>query len=419
VPIGKDTNEKKRLQRQIENLQKAWDNLEEKKAKLLQDRTHETRRLEADQLSSDIEKIKEQQEKIDNDLSKLEVKLKKIEVEEQQTLEILSKRDAQKSRHQDIVEEANIGLSALADLMQKPEVRDEVVVFRTRFEIVTSQIGILMIYKAIHDRLQILENKSNSLVHHIKDFPGDSGVLFILEDFYTDFQQINGEIIKLAAQVSLNSNIWILMLNEAQENLIKAIESANQRQLDNVFHDIRRILGRLPSEINDQLKSVKLHLHLLDLAETTINIQNDITRFELDIKKVSQFTKGVESLNSLSQELNTLVEDHDQWQKMDNFLHMLKANLDDISKLWTFYKSQLEAIYGNNTERWANLLRKAAEKLDSAIIEENPEDIKLYLQLFHSRVTQHFNWVDVQLKNLCEELVKVGKPLDSILEMMT
>jgi hypothetical protein len=73
------TMEIRRLQRQIESLQRAWDRLADKIEGLEDDRINETRREEIDRLGSVIDRTKKQQGEIKVEMLELEARLQKLE----------------------------------------------------------------------------------------------------------------------------------------------------------------------------------------------------------------------------------------------------------------------------------------------------------------------------------------------------
>jgi hypothetical protein len=77
-----------------------------------------------------------------------------------------------------------------------------------------------------------------------------------------------------------------------------------------------------------------------------------------------------------------------------------------------------EPLYSGSTDEWATSFRKDRDNLDSAIKTANPAQIKRYFRRYRRQAGVRFHQVDVDLKRLCEDLRKVGEPMDSVMKMM-
>ncbi len=209
-------------------------------------------------------------------------------------------------------------------------------------------------------------------------------------------------------------------LVRGERALQEAVESLDLSQLHKAVWFMKSAIATQPSRINTLLNTAARTLRLPSLVAAMSCIKENMTRAELDRDRVTDFRVGLESLTRLNETLNALVYSHDRWQEMDDKLRLLEDTLDkDVDELkwsWPYVKLGLEQLCMDSGDEWGPPLLGDCAKLDDALAAKDPMKIKQFFRRVRSRESQRFYLVDLQLKELCGELRKIGQPLAAILE---
>ena len=322
-------------------------------------------------------------------------------------------------------EQVSEGLAALTDLMQAPDVHAAVVAFRTDFEAASRQIDVLGDYKRLHDLLHTMQfHCYHPIVQESRRFPDDEMGLDNLFDHELTFEGIVSDLQEVTGHESLASFdiSWISELDGAHRELHDALENLEARQLKRAIWRMNRVLAIQPSQINTRLNEVARALRLPALLTALTNVRDHLVRFELESAKVRQFETGVDALAKLDRGLATLVEDHDRWQVIDLELRRIEAamrqNTMELEMSWPDLKAMVEPMHSGVEEEWAGSLAADAQALDEAVAQEHPAKIRRFFWRYRRQAGDRFFRVDVDLKNLCEDLRDVGDPLTSVMKVL-
>jgi hypothetical protein len=158
-----------------------------------------------------------------------------------------------------------VGFSALAEMMQTPEVHGAVIAFRIDFQSTCTQIDIITNYKEIHDQLHLLElNCYNQILQSSKSFPDNEIILTILSDNEMFIQETIETIQDIVERktISTQEDSWIQNLKEAKSELHAAIDEQDLRKLQRTIWLLNRVLAIQPSRINTQLNAAARTLRL-------------------------------------------------------------------------------------------------------------------------------------------------------------
>jgi len=317
------------------------------------------------------------------------------------------------------------GFVALTDLMQEPAVREAVVAFRTDFEAAGTQIDILSDYKGLHDVLHTMQfHCYHPVVQESGRFPDDTMAVDNLMDYELTLQGLVTDLQGVAQRESLASfdTSWIPELDRARQELHTAVDELDPEQLKRAIWRMNRVLAVQPSQINTRLNEAARSLRLPALIEALTEIRDHVSGLDLDADKVSQFVSGVEALAGLDAQLSGLVSEHDSWQVVDLELRRIEAAMrNDTMELemsWPSLRDMAEPLYDGGGEQWAESVRRDAEALGNALEESNPARIKRHFWRYRRQAGDRFYKVDVDLKNLCEEMRQVGGLLAGVLDMI-
>jgi hypothetical protein len=321
-------------------------------------------------------------------------------------------------------ERVSQGLTALSELMQMSEVRAAVVTFCADFGAACQQIDVLSDHKQVHDLLHTMQiHCYHPIVQEAKRFPTDDMALDNLMDYELTLQGIVRDLQRAAEQESLASfeMSWIAELDRARQELHDALEDLEPQLLKRAVWRLKRVLAIQPSQVNTRLNDAARALRLPDLLHTLTAVRDHLATLDLDRGKVHQFQAGVEALNKLNQALAELVESHDRWQVVDLELRRIEAAMGqdtmELEMSWPSLQELVEPLIDVDRE-WTEGLRASTKALTEAIGQENPAKIRRSFWRYRRQAVDRFYRVDVDLKNLCEDLRQVGDPLNSVMDMI-
>lgn len=320
----------------------------------------------------------------------------------------------------------NKSLNALTELMQVAEVKDAVVTFQANFEIAREKIDVLADYKGLHDLLHTMQVQCYRLIASEAKHSSDEVAWGDLVDYSGELNSIIKDLQNIVNKSSFadteNKIAWIPQLVRAREELDRAIENCNISQLKEAEGCIDRVLSYQPSRINGLLSGVVHYLPLTTLEEAMKAVCVHLNSPDLDLDKVRQFKDGVDALAKLKHSLDTLIEEHDIWQLVDQRLRIIEVTLIydtvELEDSWPDLVRWTKPLYSSSSEEWAVSFKENSEKLAGAIATEEPAKAKQYFGRYCSLAVERFYKVDLALKELCDNLRLIGEPLDSVLRMI-
>jgi hypothetical protein len=320
------------------------------------------------------------------------------------------------------------GLAALLELLRLPGVRAAVVAFRTDFEAAREQIGLLSRYKMIHDLFQQLEDCHDLLYYAGKRLPADEMAWEDLERNEPELQYICDELLDIAGRspFAAAEALWMRRLDRARKDLRAAIDGGDVAQLKKATSRINdEVLGRELSRINSSLVSAARTLRLAALAQALTTVSGSLTGLKLEAQALRQFEVfglGVAALGQLDARLSVAVNHHDALQAIDDELRRIKDLLDqDVDELelaWGDLQPMMQALCVDNRADWAVKLGENGAALEQVLSAADPVRVRRVFLRYRSHVSRSFNQVDRDLLTMCEELQKVGAPLNAVLRVM-
>lgn len=317
------------------------------------------------------------------------------------------------------------GLRALMELMRSPKVQAAVVTFRIDFKATCEQISILGGYKHLHDLLHTMQfHCYHPIAQEARRFPGDDITVDNLMDYELTFQGLVNELRETTERASLATleTSWIKDLDQSRQEIHTALDNLDPKPLKKAIWRINRVLAIQPSQINTRLNAAARTLRLPALLEALTSVRDHLTHVDIDREKVRQFKVGVDALTELSQHLTALVSEHDRWQVVDLELRRIESAMRqdtmELEMSWPGLKAMLEPLYSSSDDEWATSLAADATALDDAMAGENSAKIRRHFRRCRRQVGDRFYRVDVDLKELCEELHKIGEPLASVMDII-
>lgn len=322
------------------------------------------------------------------------------------------------------------------DKLRTPEVREQLSQFRALFARAQQQIVLLGRYKKFHDVLQKLERSFNVVERNRKRLLALAEAWDELHDQLMDMQLFLEEALGVLDQDRLRDEFDTarLLLADAVSSLNAAM-AGDTKKLDDVVRNIRHVLGRDLSSADVRLLAT---VRELGLREVVGALRSAIDH--LRSSRVSGVSSGVSiddlaqrivSLDELRIRLEALVQEHHQWQWIDNELRVRvdrgPAAFDESLLPWHMVRARLHtALRAAADADWIRRIDTAVTKLDGEL--DRPAEPAKHVNSLRDLwryCNLHFSDLDTQLLLTCETLqdrgdaqYRVRDTLDAVLEVI-
>ncbi len=331
------------------------------------------------------------------------------------------------SPSEQLQKEAGSGLHLLAQRMKDSEVREAVSDYQSDFKESLSGIETVRHYKKLHDLFQDMEMGYNLILHNDRQrMEEDDTAWASLVSNQALLQGPIYELLKLAdtPRFVSRAGYWLPILRRGQMAMRSAIEEHDLGELDTALRFLYRALDRGLPRVNGHLVDAATDLPLDRLAAAMQSIHKRLET-SLPPETVGRIATSVSALEELNDDLNDLVDDHNNWQRLDDELRrvdvLLGSDRNDISELELThpdFQAMATDLYGSSDEKWALDLQRSSEQLKEALASEStmpPATIIGIFQTYRVQVGRRFRLVDDRLLQLCEDLRQIGEPLDWLL----
>ncbi len=314
------------------------------------------------------------------------------------------------------------GLKALRELMADPAVHAAADSFRKDFADASEHIVVLSDYKDLHDALHDLHFQCyNFALQESRRADATTVNWESLIHAEAVLSRILAAIQEVAARPTLapTETSFIVDLETASCELHAAIDANDLAQVKPPVRRLGRVLAIQPSRINLRLSDTARGLPLVALAESMAKMRGQLTDSDLASEEGRRFDQGVAALAVLRRDVQELCAEHDAWQEIDAEMRRIEAqlgqDLGDLEFSWEGLRKKLVALCADPAEAWAAVLQEEVEKLDAALAAGVPARVTQAFRRCYSKAGARFYDVDFELKELCDELRKVGAELDKIL----
>ena len=320
---------------------------------------------------------------------------------------------------------AQIGLEALIKLMSNAAVREDVGKFEAHFHSSAKQIGVLGYYKDLHDELHTLQlqcyQRLTRLLGDVKSAPNDSSPWEDGFELEIIIEEVRSRLDQLADPevVSQRGVPWVPDLIETLRLLPQALRNCDVQLLEKALKAVGRILRREPDRLNSSLREAARALPLDELVVSLSRVCDRLDRGRAAPDAVDSLKEGVAALGKLASRLDSLIEQHDRWQRLD--VELMRAEAEGPAELaasWPDLKKDVEVQCQGRTEEWVPLLVNDVERLTQAIAAQEPNQVKQHFRSFRNRVALQFYQADLMVKKVCEELSRAREPLAKVQEMI-
>lgn len=322
--------------------------------------------------------------------------------------------------------QAGAGLEALADLMRFNEARVAVGMYQASFDNANEQITVLGGYKKLHDLFQQLEDRHAILARAARTLHLDPSAWDDIENHEPELYVIIDEVLAFASQppFAAETAIWTPRFARAQRDMRAALETADAEGLKNALAKIKDVLDRQISRINTRLVGAADALRLEHLVASLRTLCDRLGGIGLrgGAARLQAFGAGVDALAQLDARLTRSVAIHTAFQEFDDELRrvevLVASDLGELIDGWIELGPLTQVVCADTSYSWAATLATLADELVRAFGTTEPAKIRRAFVRYRSHATLSFNRVDFDLRDLCQELQRIGAPLDSVLRAM-
>jgi hypothetical protein len=336
--------------------------------------------------------------------------------------------------------EALSGLASLTELARtSPEVQRAVVSYRNDFMAARGGIDVLGNYKDLHDQLHQLQYNCYSLIVSKIRSVTTAGTGAVADELQNNDTLLeNSEVMLLNLTETIRRIIgrgsfsnydtaWLSYLEQAHKALGETLLTWDIANLKRVRSYLDRVLNIQPAKINAELEFTARHLNLPQVVKDMMALRDTLASLKLESTTVTQFASGVEALMRLDERLASLLKRHAAWQTIDTYLRTLldsgiKTRLESDPE---FFKDDWRELVHGKVQEFQDVadglsgrLSDYATKIEEALTQGNAASLEKQLELYRRCVGLRFFRVDSDLKTSCDELRKVGEPLDALLGVL-
>jgi hypothetical protein len=302
------------------------------------------------------------------------------------------------------------------------QIREAAATFREVFQSACDQIQDVSEYKNLHDQLHELQIKCYDVIAaNAVRFPGDEEAKTDIEECRITFEDVIEQLHAIAGRFSRTDTTWIRGLDASLTDLRSALQKDDANLLKQASRKMDRELSIRPPQINTRLNQAARALNLSELVHALTNLRDYAARLDPDSMKMREFKSGVESLAKMDESLSALIRLHDRWQDVDTQLRAMdkdSKNTEELGFWWPDFKPKAQEICNSVSGDWAASFQSYSEGLEQAISAKDSAKSKRFFRLLRHSATIRFYKTDADLKSQCDELLKVGEPLTTVLRVI-
>jgi hypothetical protein len=322
------------------------------------------------------------------------------------------------------------GVKAVRARLVHADVRAFVRTSRADLEGLVCNLELMARYKVLHDCLHTLQMGFLRLIEGAAQKIGmDSSDDFFV--YLDQLQRMLPEAEDAAAGLPDTPGErgeqlgWVLRVCAIIDTLAEAAQEGNRNTAIGAIYKLKPILRHRPSNLNALILKTSEQTPIARLVET---LQRVVAASGNGQSRA--LTDGITALNGLIPDQKGLVAQHSDWQEIsdslwaaDELLHECSANsLLGFQCLWQDLTAMVKDITASDpASEWAIKLNRAVAAFEKAVTmpmlaASVSDEARRSFNAFKTAVNYRFYSVDIKLRNLCNEIIKLGQPLRRLLE---
>jgi hypothetical protein len=323
------------------------------------------------------------------------------------------------------------GVRAVQTRLNIPPVRQRVLHSSDDLRKVVVDLDLLARYKTLHDSLHNLELKNyRSVVTAARRLKGDLSAKDTLSE-YLHQMRIQWSNARRAALGLPNTPgerdvemDWINALESITRELHGALISEDDRAAIKSAYSLKRILRTRPRDLDQLLVTTARRVPLSKLVESLKDVANTASVWG----DAGALPSAILALQRLIPDQMGLITEHTSWQQVDSefwqadtALHAgTPDSLEEFQYVWeSLWSKMLVIIASNPSAPWAVSLHVQGKEFIAAFpmpaTPPAPEAVKHRFNLLQRDAMFQFFEVDKSLHDQCNEIIKIGEPLQSLL----
>ncbi|MEO6061464.1 MAG: hypothetical protein ABIQ99_05955 [Thermoflexales bacterium] len=313
------------------------------------------------------------------------------------------------------------GVNALAALARNPVALEAISGFRVDFENARAQIALLGAYKSLHELLQELEVRYPPLDADSRRAATDIGTWNTLIQSIPEISDIIDEVVAQAANraLGLAAALWLTQFTQARATLTAALESEDAAALNRGRADLKRALGRGPSQVNTRMVATVDVLLQSNMGARMAAAREQLMAVGVTEAELGGFIQSLSALVTLRERLQSIRDEHNGWQEVENQLSRIEDTLatdsSELEATWSDVSGLATQLMSGRTDDWATRLLKFGADLQTALTGHELSLARRLFAQFRSAASRRFRRVDDELVQICQELQDVGAALDTLL----
>ena len=318
----------------------------------------------------------------------------------------------------DDVESANTGIRLLSRLFSENEaVADAVGRSREVVENTYRRISRLDMFKEVHEALHMIESRC---LRPLQVADAGARLRPFRGPFSTQVSRIRAAIAGQDLDPALRDDIED-NLDATEAAFAFAGESPGEPGLAKVIAELNALMSGLPSRLDAEISRTARDLDLDRLVELMNTVKSRLTLSAED-RSIMEFVQSIDALQRLRDELNQLVQEHTQLQRLDSKLRTVSVG--------GFVAGTLAAEWGRIKLVRARLATpSAALAVAFTDLQEVASDVETklnageegaaldFVREYFRLVADMFLNADGALKRFCLRLTAVSQALKTILEL--
>lgn len=303
----------------------------------------------------------------------------------------------------------------------------EVALSRNNLERLRADLNLLRCYKALHECLHSIQLQQLQLIiKAARTFVTDENSYGELSLYETQLQMQAMKARKALKDLpdwpdEKASEIgWVDALDATVKGFQRALDTRDAQEAAKSVYQLKSILRKHPARLDEMMVVTARRAPLRNLIATLEAVRTE------DDDSATELGDAVESLQRLLGDLLGRVAEHAKWQDVTTSLWAMDESLsrddpEEVQFLWPDLKKGVEELRATDPGRqWVDTLAGYGTSFEQAFPQMPlppvpPAARSQFARFLNAAIVQFFK-VDEGLDALCGDIVKLGPPLQALLE---